>query len=123
MTARIPEWVRHDEVDPDRIMIAAFFYLHGDRDIALHIARSVVPPHRQLDIERQLPDIAEILEQYEHCLSDPQDFAMFSEGRLSPPPNWSWEEWGAEHRGQLAADARVRAWKLAQLTDREQVPA
>lgn len=119
MTPRIPEFVRHDEVDPDRIMVAAWLYLHGDRDVAMAIARSVVPVYRQHRIEHDLPLIAELLGQHQHCEDNPADFANFTEGRLAPPVNWTWEEWGDEHCGQLAADARVRAWQLAQHTDRE----
>jgi hypothetical protein len=109
---RIPEWVRHEQVDPDRILIAAWLYAQGEADTALGIARTVVPTHRQEFVDRALPELAEMLGDYEQCFDDPARYGWVTFGMERPGPG-GWDEFAVTRCEQIIVDARNLAEKIA----------
>lgn len=87
----IPEWVRHPNVDGDRLMVAAWLWLQGEADAALGIAGSVLG---RLAPEDVVVAIAEALGEYAECHDDPQHFGWTRYALERPGGGSTWLEWG-----------------------------
>lgn len=103
MIGRLPEHVRHTDVDADRLMIAAWLRLQGDDGgIGTMLARGV-------DVD----ELAEVLGAFEACFDDAERYAWVTYAQGRPGGGSTWLEWGERECERLLADARAHASRLA----------
>lgn len=102
----MPSWLRHDDHDVDRVLIAAWLRRRGDYDPAMAIFRIVVPVHREAEYEHQLMQLVELLGEWDHCYEDPRGYAFVSEGLEL---HGDVEAWAVTRCEAIAADAAMLA--------------
>lgn len=104
-----PAWLRHDNHDTDRILIAAWLRRQGEHDAAMLVARSVIQPHREAELEGKLAEIVELLGEWDDCYDNPRQYAFVSEGLEL---HSDIDGWSVTRCEQIAADAAMLAEQL-----------
>lgn len=124
MTGFLPAWVRHDQVDPDRLMIAGWLWAQGDDYTALGLACSVVPALAHTDRERVagvVAEVADLLAKHRDCFDDAERYAWVEHGISRPGSGLSWLEWSEVECASLLAEAQRVAAGLVDESRRERV--
>ncbi|MGN6609951.1 MAG: hypothetical protein ACTHMS_23445 [Jatrophihabitans sp.] len=124
MTVTIPRWLRADDVDVDRVLIAAWLLDSGEQEAAVGIAASAVAMQghrvdRQV-IEVKLRGVAEHLADYVECEADPRTWGKVV---CEIDGDGDWRAWGEAHCEQILADAVVDAEAILLLGRRLSVVA
>ena len=93
MTSTIPEWLRDDDIDTDRALLAAWLYLRGDDDAYAVLVRSVRGQQPlSVDWMRYADEFAELLGIHDRlsdgCASDVRDVAYTVYGDRVPAGSW-----------------------------------
>lgn len=109
---RLPVRVRHDDTDADRVMLAAWFRVTGDQDIADLMVKATLGD-RADGVEAQIVELAELLADHELCFDDPQHYAWTREGRERPGAGNSWDDYAVQTCDALLVDAQRLAMRIA----------
>ena len=92
----IPTWVKHpNNVDADRLLIAAWLSAHDETDVAFGIVCSVLgrAAVEPVGLEGTVRPIADLLCMYRDVLDEPRHYGWTVHGLDRPGGGMTWDEW------------------------------
>lgn len=104
-----PEWLRHDNHDVDRLMVACWLRRQGEHDAAMLVIRNVIGPHREHDAEPTLAEIVELLGEWDDCHENPRQYAYVADGLEL---HGDTDGWSVTRCEAIAADATMLAEQI-----------